>query len=333
VPRVTIAVGVITYRRPLEVARCLSSLGSQSRLPRQVIVYDDSEDDSSELALRAPIQRLIAAGVSVDYVRSGRKGGQPRARNQVLMRCNAEVIAFVDDDAECAPGYLAALEEAFSDPSVTGCGGPAVPSVGEIKWRDPDLNRMTPDGRFVDRSCGWVPDAPAEVDMFLGANMAFRLAALRDVGGFDEVYGVGPSFREETDVMVALRKRGYRLLYRPDALVLHRPASSGGSRMSSRRSWYWTGRNQIYFARKHFGLRLSNLVWPLIADQSDIPSLQGALARARQGDWAVFFVFAGLLVELVRPRRQETHSRSSLPAGQDPNGQRDDGGPDDIAAP
>ena len=65
-------------------------------------------------------------------------------------------------------------------------------------------------------------DAVTEVRGVLGANMAFRSSALRQVGPFDERLGPGAGgHEEETEMSQRLRRRGFRIGYAPDALVLH----------------------------------------------------------------------------------------------------------------
>jgi cellulose synthase/poly-beta-1,6-N-acetylglucosamine synthase-like glycosyltransferase len=56
-----------------------------------------------------------------------------------------------------------------------------------------------------------------------GNNMAFRTAALRAIGGFDEALGAGSPARggEDLDVFRSAVLAGYVLVYTPDALVRH----------------------------------------------------------------------------------------------------------------
>jgi GT2 family glycosyltransferase len=61
-----------------------------------------------------------------------------------------------------------------------------------------------------------------EVRGVIGANMAFRVSALRTVGPFDERLGPGAAgHEEETELSQRLRRLGFRIGYAPQALVLH----------------------------------------------------------------------------------------------------------------
>jgi hypothetical protein len=59
-----------------------------------------------------------------------------------------------------------------------------------------------------------------------GANMAFSMAALRTMGGFDAALGAGTRSRGGDDLAAffAVLQCGYRLVYEPAALVRHRHA-------------------------------------------------------------------------------------------------------------
>ena len=61
-----------------------------------------------------------------------------------------------------------------------------------------------------------------EVRGVLGANMAFRASALKQVGPFDERLGPGAGgHEEETEMSQRIRRAGFRIGYAPKALVYH----------------------------------------------------------------------------------------------------------------
>ena len=79
-------------------------------------------------------------------------------------------------------------------------------------------------------------------------------AAFREVGLLDERFFM---YYEETDWLRQARDRGYRLLYRPEAVIYHREsASSGppGGWMTPFKHYYAT-RNRLYLMRKNSSSR------------------------------------------------------------------------------
>ncbi|MFB6145276.1 MAG: glycosyltransferase family 2 protein, partial [Candidatus Nanohaloarchaea archaeon] len=120
---------------------------------------------------------------------------------------------------------------------------------------------------------------------------SFRKDLLEQIGGFDPGYG-GNGWREETDVMAALRERGGKLLYNPDAKVHHIQADSGGARMYGKEFWYWGARNHIRFLKKHFSERLHlSLLMTMFSTKGDLPPVWKLPLKAIQGDYQVLQVF------------------------------------------
>lgn len=249
-----ISVVVITRDRRGWLERCLVGLAAQTRPAREVIVVDSSVDDASKFVTEDfPFVR---------YMRfpSGRRG-MPAARNAGIRIARGDVVAFLDDDCESSPGWLAELAAAYRDPSVDGVGG---------KILDPivTLGRAR---RFLTSGEPWAePDdgdpRPADVDFLQGGNMSFRREVLLAVGAFDHAY-TGSNFREETDLCFRLRRMGCRLIYVPEASVTHHraPRTDGvGRSPDDRRREYYHARNQTYFVLKNYGLALRPLAFYLL---------------------------------------------------------------------
>jgi len=67
------------------------------------------------------------------------------------------------------------------------------------------------------------------VDTGKGMNMSFRRFLLDKIGGFDERFGA-PSLYEETDVFLKIKKLGYKIVFNPNAAIIHFSAIRGGQR-------------------------------------------------------------------------------------------------------
>jgi glycosyltransferase involved in cell wall biosynthesis len=99
---------VLTYRKGWFLPRFLASLMRQSRAPDQVVVVDDASEDGTDRALA-----LFPS--SCEVVRLAANGGQSRARNLGVLRCEGDLVAFLDADIEMAPDMLAVLEAALRE--------------------------------------------------------------------------------------------------------------------------------------------------------------------------------------------------------------------------
>ena len=83
----------------------------------RLVVDNASTDETSSVALS------FADTCNLELVRE-ETVGIPYARNAGVAHCTGDVVAFLDDDCEAAPGWLAALEVPFlKDPNVGAVGG------------------------------------------------------------------------------------------------------------------------------------------------------------------------------------------------------------------
>jgi GT2 family glycosyltransferase len=182
------------------IAHVVRAAWGQSPRPARVFVCDDgSRDTGADSARRA----------GAEIVTHPRPLGLAAARNTLLNACVTDIIVFFDADAIPRPGCAAALLAGFQPRQTAAVGGRGVEAAyGTFadRWR----------AAHTPQSHG---EAPLDDDwMVMGLCMAFRTEALRAVGGFD------PRFRrcgEDVDVSLRLRAAGWRLAYRPDAVVDH----------------------------------------------------------------------------------------------------------------
>lgn len=253
-------VGVVTYERSEWIGDLFESLADQTRVPEEILVVDDSEDDATERVVERAADQF-ADDTDFEYRHRDADRGIPSARNELVEWASGDVVCFVDDDAVCGPEWLASIAETYeSDPDAVAVGGPAVlsdadlePTV-EVSRTDERRNSMNKYGEVDLCSDFWVPPRPMEVDTLIGANMSFRRETIRRIGGFRTDYEGTAAF-EETDVFARLWDEDATVVYHPDAFVYHRQVDDGGSRTSiedRRGYYYWLGRNLINFRWRNF---------------------------------------------------------------------------------
>lgn len=233
----TVSVVICTHQRAAGLRRTLLSVVEQARQSdAEVLVVDNGSTDDTAA--------VVGSFASVRYVREDRLG-LCHARNRGWREARAPVVAFLDDDAVAAPGWLAAVRKAFSgeDASV-GCVGGAVLPDWELP-PPPWLSRSVSLGltivdwpgerrRLTDLSAEWL----------VGANLACRVAALDTVGGFHpwldrrggRLLSSGEVFLEKQ-----LMQRGYACVYEPAMCVYHRVSADRLTRSWFRRRYFWQG--------------------------------------------------------------------------------------------
>jgi GT2 family glycosyltransferase len=209
------------------LVRAVQSAFAQTMAPSQVVVVIDHCPALLRRA-RQELTGLIGPGDErLTIIANTGQSGLADARNTGIGAARAELVAFLDDDAEADADWLMQLGEAYRDPAVVATGGRVVADweAGRPGWFPPEFDWV------VGCTYRGLPEALAPVRNVIGANMSFRRDALLDVGGFHTGLGrVGtrPLGCEETELCIRLasHQQGQRILYEPAAIVHHHvPAS------------------------------------------------------------------------------------------------------------
>lgn len=220
-----VTVCIATRDRGDQIAATLRSIIKSQFTDWDAVIVDQSEADDT----RDAVMRTVGEDSRFRYLRS-RSAGSSVARNAALAEARGPLVACTDDDCEVAPDWLGRLEGYFRADADVGMiygavlPGPHDPRCGFIStYPVPRFKRIaTPWLRWQERG--------------IGANMAFRLDAVRMVGGFDDVLGAGGPLCAGLDFDLTYRmlKGGFAVLNVPDAVVIHhgfRPWSVGSSLM------------------------------------------------------------------------------------------------------
>ena len=249
--RLTAAVVIPTYNRPDRVRDCLVHLEKQTVSPDRVVVIDSSADTRTE--------KVVRGFPAVVYARNPMgRGHTPESRAIGVSLTTEEIVAFLDDDANAHPDWLANLLAPYADPEVAGVGGCALNGVpGERTDGVGSTGLLLPDGRLTGFFAA-DPGKDVEVDHLLGANMSFRRTAIDEVGGFHGGYP-GTCIREESDLALRLRVLGRTLIYTPTAVVDHLPGEYAKGKRFDRRYVFYAHRNSVVLLARVYGTRSATL--------------------------------------------------------------------------
>ncbi len=217
---------VATRDRPNELARCLTSLLALDYGAFDIVVVDNAPSDDRT---RDVVAQFATGGADLTYVREPRPG-LARAHNAARTAVTGEVVAITDDDVVVDRGWLRRLVEAFSVAddvgAATGMIFPVELETATQQWTDVYAAYNKGYQREVislaDRRNTLLPWATGTVGS--GANMAFSVAALDAIGWFDDALGAGTPARGGDDLAAFhdVLLAGYRIVYEPAAIVLHR---------------------------------------------------------------------------------------------------------------
>jgi len=87
------------------------------------------------------------------------------------------------------------------------------------------------------------------LDVLYGACFMVKREALKRIGLFDERFC--PMYFEETDLCLRMRKKGFKLMYTPEAVVYHKIGKTTLREDMELIGLFSREKNKLYFAKKH----------------------------------------------------------------------------------
>lgn len=219
-PDVTVVIS--TYNRCASLPSAIENLlGQQSGdVHYEIIIVDNNSTDRT----RQVVESYIAQWQSkVRYIFEGRQG-LSYGRNAGLAVARAPIIAFTDDDVQVAADWIWQIHCAFERfPQADFVGGRVLPCWSSSPdWIDKEKGLWSP---LALTDYGDQPIAISREALWclVGANFAFRRAALESVGGFRvAVQRVRDSIGslEDHEMLLLLVREGRVGWYVPEMLVM-----------------------------------------------------------------------------------------------------------------
>jgi GT2 family glycosyltransferase len=207
-----VSVLICTRDRGALLDGCLRSILACSPGPAEVVVVDQSRDEST----RKVVCVHQGGRIPVRYLR-GKGKGLSRAKNQGIADCTTSLIAFTDDDCRVDSGWLEALTAPLRDPGAAAVVGKTLAEL------------CAPGGEetFAIYAPEGVPDFSRRTHPWRvggGGNFAATADALRKVGEYDVRFGPGAEFEsaEDMDMVHRLLRSGLKIVYAHSAVVWHR---------------------------------------------------------------------------------------------------------------
>lgn len=217
-PPATIGVVVCSYKRTESLGACLEGLARQSRPPDDlvVVVRDDDQDTIGF------IEAYRNASAPIRVVRMF-EPGVVAARTAGLRTNGCDVVAMIDDDAVPRPDWIERIFDHFAkDPGLGALGGRDqcfTDGAPQAATKDV-VGRLLWNGKFVGNHALGRGEA-RRVDLLKGANMSFRAEAVAAMSFDARLRGRGAQPCEDLAISLALRDRGWGVVYDPAVLVDH----------------------------------------------------------------------------------------------------------------
>jgi cellulose synthase/poly-beta-1,6-N-acetylglucosamine synthase-like glycosyltransferase/peptidoglycan/xylan/chitin deacetylase (PgdA/CDA1 family)/spore germination protein YaaH len=250
----------------------------------EIIVVDDGSSDATAALVK---ETFVAHPQVRVYTRPN--GGKPAALNFGIAQTAAEIVVALDADTVFSRDTILKLVRHFADPKVGAVAGNT--KVGNrinllTRWQA--LEYIT--SQNLDRRAFDVLNC---ITVVPGAVGAWRRELIEQAGGF-----TASTLAEDTDLTLAIRKRGYAIVYEDEAIALTEAPDTVRGFIRQRYRWMfgtmqaaWKHRDALF--RPRYGalgfVALPNVIifqvlFPLISPIMDL-LLIGSLATAAFNHW------------------------------------------------
>jgi GT2 family glycosyltransferase len=293
---------VLNWNGWQDTIECLESLLACETAPEHVVVCDNGSTDGSLSHLRewaaarslpfalhtSPNAAMHAQGRDVPwliFIENGSNGGYAAGNNVgirfALERMGADFVWVLNNDVVVDPQALERMLATARDNDDAAMIGSAL-----LRYDAPDTIQALGGGYIRPVFChdtqlgrgkpiGEAGTTAVQLDHLIGASLLVRAGAIANTGLIDESYFL---YREETDWCIRMRRRGWKLLCCPDALVWHKQARSIGFKSSLHD--YYAVRNVLRLVAKFYPLSLPT-AFGYFACRSLAPKImRGQFARA-----------------------------------------------------
>jgi N-acetylglucosaminyl-diphospho-decaprenol L-rhamnosyltransferase len=218
---------VIAHSELGDLTGCLASIRDHAGMPVQVVLVDNASTDGTVAWVREhePAVEIVELDENIGVA----------ARGRGMERTRADLIMFLDSDAELTDGALPAMVDAMDQNPGWGLIGPRlIDGEGRLqlscrRWppRTLPLVRRPPLAWFLDDSelvrnhlmTDIDHSRTREVLYVLGACQLFRSSLAKVAGTFPDWIFLGP---DDIEWCIRIRDAGGAVVYLPEATVIHR---------------------------------------------------------------------------------------------------------------
>lgn len=226
-PRISVVIP--TRDRPQRAAEAIASvLACDYPADRFEVILVDNRPDAADDTAGAIVGTLADERVRILHEPIA---GGANARNTGLAHATHGIVAFTDDDVIADRDWLITIAKGFDGAAgvgaVSGLVAPLEMETQAQVWFE-GYARFS--GRFHRRAYDLGPNRPKDDPLFpfdigvlgTGANMAFRVEALREAGALDPAFNT-KALPNGTDVEALLRVmlHGWTIVHDPGAIVQH----------------------------------------------------------------------------------------------------------------
>ncbi|HEY5601134.1 MAG TPA: glycosyltransferase family 2 protein [Patescibacteria group bacterium] len=261
-----IAIVVLNYNLKEATFACLGSLQSLNKGENEIeiIVIDNNseEDISKEITQKFPEAVFLQS-----YDNFGYSGGNNLGIRKAL-NDQADAVLVLNPDTEVDKDLITELVKVLETDQKIGIVAPKIYfypgfETHKDRYKKEDLGKIIwyAGGKFdaknvlgshtgVDEADRGQFDKISQTDFATGAALLIKRDVFEKAGFFDEKYFL---YLEDLDFSLRVKKRGFKILFAPRAIVYHKNAQSTG--LGSSKQDYFITRNRLLFGLKYSTVR------------------------------------------------------------------------------
>ena len=260
-----VSVIIPTYNRVKDLDECLDSIMVQTKLPREVIIVDDSDNDEIENLVEHKRNEFKAKDILLKYIRNEKEKSLTIARNIGIENATGDIILFLDSDVILDKEYIKEILKVYKEkPEVMGVQG-LIQNVKIGKKVRYIFNRLFYLGFDEKNRCRVLPSLystyPYSLDRIIncewlsGSNQSYRREVLEEFK-FDENLKKY-SYSEDVDISYGIfKKYPYSLFMTPHAKLMHK--TSQEARLPKKELVYMSEVYKLYLFYKNMDQNLKN---------------------------------------------------------------------------
>lgn len=243
-----IGVVILNYKVKDLTLKCINSVKASSYKDFFIVVVDNDSGDE--------IEEALSNIKDVTFIQNSKNTGYSGGNNVGIKRAlelGADLVFILNPDTTINKNCLEILVEGL-ERYQAGIANPKIYFMdSDVLWfagKILDLKNVLGRHRGVDQKDRGQFDEEIEMEDAVGAAMLVKKEVFQKIGFFDEKYFL---YYEDSDFCFRARKKGFKIIYIPKAVVYHKNAQSTG--LGSPLQDYYITRNRMLFASKFLSLR------------------------------------------------------------------------------
>ena len=259
-----LSIVIPTYNRAKELDEALDSVISQTSLPEEVIIVDDSDDDAVENLTGRRGSEFEEKGVFLRYIRNKREKSLTIARNIGIESATGDIILFLDDDVVLDKDYIKEILRVYEEePDALGVQGYITNVSLPRRWNA--INKILFLGHLEKNRCSVLPSTnttypyPLErtisCEWLSGSNQSYKRSVLERFRYDENLKRY--SYKEDVDLSYRVYRQHPDSLYMtPHAKLVHK--TSQEARLPDRVLIHMQQIHSLYFFYKNIDQSIMN---------------------------------------------------------------------------